>query len=321
MTKKKIIIDCDPGQDDAIALLLAFASLDYLEILGITTVAGNVQLKSTQRNARLLCEMFGQNRIPVFAGCEKPLFRKLVTAEEYHGIEGLNGIPIYEPKKKLEAQHAVDFIIEKLMGSDDHSIYMVGIAPLTNIGMAILKKPEIVTKIKEIVLMGGSYKEGGNITAAAEFNFYVDPHAANIVLTCGCPVTIFGLDATHQTRVTKDIFEKMQMIKQSKAKEVLITSIEYFNKAYKDIYNQDAAPIHDVLTICYLLNPSIFHGIKRNISVETVSELTMGASIVDEWDLSKKSQNATWITNVDKKAFFELLQERITNFNLTTAST
>jgi len=301
--------------------MLAFASFDQLDILGITTVAGNVQLNSTQRNARLLCEMFGQNRIPVFAGCEKPLFRKLVTAEEYHGIDGLNGVSIYEPQKKLESQHAVDFIIDKLMSSEDFSIYIVGIAPLTNIGMALVKNPKIITKIKEIVIMGGSYKEGGNITAAAEFNFYVDPHAADIVLNCGCPITIFGLDVTHQTRITKKIFNKLQNIKQSKAKEVLITSIEYFNKAYKEIYNQNAAPIHDVLTICYLLNPSIFLGIKRNVSIETISELTMGASIIDEWMLSKKKPNATWITNVNKDAFIDLLIEKISNSNLTTSST
>lgn len=305
--QKKVIIDCDPGQDDLIALMLAFAAPENIELLGITTVAGNVRLGSTQRNARLICEIFGRNNIPVFSGCEKPMIRNLVTAEEYHGVNGLNGIEIFEPQKKIENMHAVNFIISKLKESEDDSIYLVGIAPLTNIAMALVQEPAISKKIHEIIVMGGSYKEGGNVTAAAEFNFYVDPHAAEIVLNCGRPITIFGLDATHQARVCPEYFSAIKQMPKTMAQNILETSIHYFNKAYKEIYDQDSAPIHDVLTIAYLINPSLFSGIKKRIWVETTSELTLGASVVDEWGFSKKEPNATWITKVDVAGFFDLL--------------
>jgi inosine-uridine nucleoside N-ribohydrolase len=309
--KDKIIIDCDPGQDDAIALMMAFSSMDKLELLGITTVAGNVQLDKTQRNARLICEMIGVIDIPVFAGCEKPLFRNLVTAEEYHGKNGLNGLDIFDPGIPLQNQNAVQFIIDTLEKSEDHSMKIIGIGPLTNIAMVILQAPKIKRKIKEIIIMGGSYFEGGNVTAAAEFNFYVDPHAADIVLNSGIPVTVFGLDATHQARVSKKIRGKMDSFPNTVGLNILKVSIDYFQKAYMDIYGQEEPPIHDVLTIAYLLEPKLFQGINCNVSIETNSELTMGASIVDYWNLTNKKKNVFWINKVNTSGFFDLLLEKI----------
>lgn len=196
------IIDCDPGQDDAIALLLALASPEELHLLGITTVAGNVPLSITQRNARLICDIVGKT-VPVYAGCERPMVRSLVTAEEYHGANGLNGVEIYEPERALEKEDAITFLTKTLKQADDDSITLVCIAPLTNIAMTLIQTPDVALKIREIVIMGGSVREAGNVTAAAEFNFYVDPHAVDVVLKCGRPITIFGLDATHQARVTQ----------------------------------------------------------------------------------------------------------------------
>lgn len=305
------IIDCDPGQDDAIALLLALASPEELHLLGVTTVAGNVQLSMTQRNARLICEMVGKTSVPVYAGCERPMVRNLVTAEEYHGANGLNGIEIYEPERALEQENAISFLTQTLEQADDNGITLVCIAPLTNIAMTLIQTPEVALKIREIVIMGGSVREAGNITAAAEFNFYVDPHAVDVVLKCGRPLTIFGLDATHQARVSQRWRERIDDLPNSPATHLLKTSVDYFTRAYKDIYGQDTAPIHDVLAVAYLLEPTLFSGLYRNVRIELTSELTMGATVVDTWGFSEASANATWITEVDVEGLFSLLLKRI----------
>lgn len=304
------IIDCDPGQDDAVALLLALASPEELHLLGITTVAGNVQLSMTQRNARLICEMIGKTDVPVYAGCERPMVRDLVTAEEYHG---LNGIEIYEPILPLEQENAVNFLIRTLEQADDDSIVLVCIAPLTNVAMMLIQSPHVAAKIREIVIMGGSVREGGNITAAAEFNFYVNPHAVDVVIKCGRPITIFGLDATHQARVSESWRERMDDLPNSPATHLLKTSVDYFTRAYRDIYGRDTAPIHDVLAVAYLLEPTLFSGFHRNVRIELTSELTMGATVVDTWGFSEASANAIWVTEVDVEELFSLLLRRISS--------
>jgi purine nucleosidase len=203
MTRRKIIIDCDPGQDDAVMLLLALACRDEFDILGITTVAGNVPLDLTERNARIICELAGVTDIPVFAGCEKPIRRQLITAENVHGKNGIDGMEIYQPDMPLQTMHAVDFIIETLLKADDDSVTLVPTGPLTNIGQAIAREPDILPKINEIVLMGGAMREGGNYSPCAEFNILVDPDAAKLVLRCGRPLTIAPLDVTHQANVSR----------------------------------------------------------------------------------------------------------------------
>ena len=309
---KKVIIDCDPGQDDAIALMLAHAAKDKMEVLGITTVAGNVQLKMTQRNARLICDMIGWTDAKVYAGSDSPLVRDLVTAEEYHGENGLNGIEIYEPSVPLQEKEAVNFIIDSLEEAGDGEITLVGIGPLTNIALVLTAAPHIKSKIKEIVIMGGSYLEGGNVTPAAEFNFYVDPHAAREVMDSGVPITVFGLDATHKARVSRKTMERIYDMPESPQTDILADSILYFAKAYKEIYSQAEPPIHDVLTIAYLIDPTLFSGRHCNLSVETDSELTLGQSVVDYWRLTDKIENVYWIDQVDKTGFFNLLIDRIT---------
>lgn len=313
MQKRKVIIDCDTGQDDAIALLLALASPE-LEILGITTVAGNVQLAVTQRNTRMICQMVGRDDVKVYAGCEQPLQRKLVTAEEYHGVNGLNGLEIFEPSLPLQDKHAVKFMVDTLEAAAENEITLIAIAPLTNIATVIQSAPDLLPKIKEIVIMGGSARELGNVTPMAEFNIYVDPHAAKIVLECGRPITLLGLDATHQARMDETWQKRMGALKLSKAAEILRVSVEYFNKVYLDIYNQPTGPIHDVLTVAYLIRPELFTGQQLNVSVETESELTMGITVVDVWGFSGKVKNVNWITEVDKDGLFELLLERVARF-------
>ena len=204
MIKRKIIIDTDPGQDDAVAIFVALASPDELEVLGITAVAGNVPLELTQKNARIVCELANRSDMRVFAGCDRPLGRRLVTAEHVHGKTGLDGPSLPDPKMPLQDEHAVDFIIRSLREAAPRTITLCPLGPLTNIATAFQKAPDIVPMVQEIVLMGGAYFEVGNITPTAEFNIYVDPEAADIVFKSGAPIVVLPLDVTQKALVTKD---------------------------------------------------------------------------------------------------------------------
>ncbi|MBF0280853.1 MAG: nucleoside hydrolase [SAR324 cluster bacterium] len=309
MKKTKIIIDCDPGLDDAINLLLAFGSPDELEILGITTVAGNVAGELTFLNARIICQLAGFPETKVYRGCTRPLLRDLVTAGEFHGETGLLGVEIFEPETPIQPQHGVDFIIETLLSAEE-TLTLVPTGPLTNIAMAILKEPEILPKIGEIVLMGGSASAGGNVTPAAEFNIFVDPHAADVVFKCGRPLVLMGLDVTHQAQITGAHVSQLADLNKPVAgfAQTLINSIR---QPYLKRYGQDTAPLHDPCTIAYLLKPDLFSGKTVNVAVETQSELCMGATIVDDRQRTERPFNATWMTGLDAEAFFHLILERI----------
>ena len=310
MAPRPIIIDCDPGQDDALMLLLALASPEQLDVLGITTVAGNVPLELTQRNGRLICEMAGKNDTRVFAGCARPLTRDLVTAENVHGKSGIDGVEIYEPKLPLQPQHAVDFIIETLLAADDRSITLVPTGPFTNIAAAFIKEPAIVPKIDEIVLMGGGFREGGNVTPAAEFNVYVDPHAAHVVFTCGRPITVMSLDVTHQALTSPARLDAISAIGTDVARNVR-EMLEFYDRHDIEKYGGDGGPLHDPCTIAFLLQPDLFAGKEVHVAVEIGSELTMGATVVDYWGVTGEPPNATWIHSVDADGFFALLTERL----------
>jgi purine nucleosidase len=310
MKKRKIIIDCDPGQDDAVMLLLALACPDEFDILGITTVAGNVPLDLTQRNARIMCELAGRTDVPVFAGCEKPLRRPLITAENVHGKTGIDGVEIYEPAMPLQDKHAVDFIIETLLDAETDSITLVPTGPLTNIGSAIEQQPGILGKIREIVLMGGAMREGGNTTPCAEFNILEDPDAAQIVMHCGRPLTIVPLDATHQALVSQRRIEQIRALA-TPVGTAVVGMMEFFNRFDSEKYGSEGAPLHDPCTIAYLLKPELFKGKMCNVEVETESPLTMGHTAVDFWDVTDRSPNANWIYQVDADGFFALLIERL----------
>jgi len=310
MTRKKIIIDCDPGQDDAVMLLLALSCPDEFDILGITTVAGNVPLNLTQRNARIICELAGVTDIPVFAGHAKPMRRDLITAENVHGKTGIDGIEIYEPELAIQDQHGVDFIIETLLAADDDSITMVPIGPLTNIGQAINRQPDILPKIREIVLMGGAMREGGNTTPCAEFNILVDPDAAKIVMRCGRPISVVPLDTSHQALVTRQRIELFCGLNSTKG-DAIVSMMEFFNRFDIEKYGFQGAPLHDPCTIAYLLKPALFKGKMCNLEVETESELTLGHTAVDFWAVTERAKNVNWLYEVDADGYFALLVERI----------
>jgi purine nucleosidase len=310
---RKIIIDCDPGQDDAVALLLAFASPDELELLGITTVGGNVPLALTQRNARMLCDIAGMRDVRVYAGCAEPLQRSLQTAEYIHGATGINGLEVFEPVTPLQPEHAVDFIIKTLLAADETGITLVPTGPLSNIATAINKEPAILPHIERIVLMGGAMREGGNRTPSAEFNILVDPHAADIVFRCGRPITAFGLDVTHQVLSTRDRVERIRALDNPVA-TATADMLSFFDRYDTVKYASRGAPLHDPCTVAWLLQPELFTGKDCNISVETQSELTMGHTAVDFWHVTDRAVNATWIHSVDAPGFYDLLIARLARF-------
>ncbi len=306
--QKTLIIDCDPGQDDAVMLLLALASPDEFHIAGITTVAGNVPLALTERNARIICELAGRTDVPVYAGCGRPMKRELFTAENVHGKTGLVGIEIYQPHMPLQEQHAVDFIIDTLSNAKDESITLVPTGPLTNIATAIERCPEILPKISEIVLMGGAMREGGNSTPSAEFNIFVDPDAAQIVMQCGRPLTIAGLDLTHQVLVSANRLNAFRSL-DSRVGDSIASMLDFFNRFDTEKYHSEGAPLHDPCTIAYLLKPELFTGKLCNVEVETHSALTRGHTAVDFWGVSGKPKNANWLYQVDADGFFDLLRQ------------
>ena len=307
---RKIIIDTDPGQDDAVAILLALASPEELDVLGVVAVAGNVGLHHNASNARKVVELSGRTDVPVYAGCARPMRRHLVTAEHVHGETGLNGPDLPEPTMPLQAQHGVDFIIETLMNAEPRTITLCTLGPLTNIAMALVKQPTIAERIQEIVMMGGAYFEVGNITPAAEFNIYVDPEAADVVMRCGAPITILPLDVTHMIQSTPARLDAIKALnsKTGDAVHAMLTFSETFDLQK---YGWEGAPLHDPTVIAYLLKPDLFEGRHCNVTIETASELTMGMTVVDYWHVSGRSYNANYLRSGDAEGFYALLMERL----------
>jgi purine nucleosidase len=310
MPKRKLIIDTDPGQDDAVAILTALASPEDFDVLGIVAIAGNVGLANNSKNALKVVELSGRTDVPVYAGCPGPLRRKLETAEHVHGDTGLNGPDLPEPKIALQQQHGVDFIVETLLAHEPKTVTLATLGPLTNIAMALVKAPEIASRIAEIVMMGGAYFEVGNITPAAEFNIYVDPEAADIVMRCGAPITVMPLDVTHQMRSTPPRIAAFRAL--GNRAGMAVAEMLSFSEGF-DLrkYGWDGAPLHDPTVIAYLLAPGLFEGRACNVAIETVSELTRGMTVTDYWHVTDRPHNATFVRFGDAEGFYRLLTERL----------
>lgn len=306
---RKIIIDTDPGQDDAIALLLAAASPE-LELLGVTTVAGNVPLALTTLNARKVLELSGRRDVPICAGADRPLDVPLVTAEHVHGDTGLNGVDLPEPTLALDGRHAVDFIVQTLRESEAGSVTLCPLGPLTNIALALRQAPDIAPRIRRIVLMGGGFFEGGNVTPAAEFNFYVDPRAAHKVFTSGVPITMAPLDVTHEVLTTAARIAAIRALG-NRAGTVAAAWMEFFERYDEEKYGQDGGPLHDPCVIAFLLRPELFTSRDCNVRIETQSELTRGMSVIDWWGVTGLAANAQVLRHADADGFFALLTERL----------
>lgn len=307
--RRKIIIDTDPGQDDAVAILLALAS-DELEVLGITAVAGNVPLPLTELNTRKICELAGRPDILVFAGCAAPLVRKLVTAEHVHGRTGLDGPDLPSPQMPLQTQNAIDFIVETLTTHPAGTVTLCPLGPLTNIAAALQKAPEIAGKIQEIVLMGGAYFQVGNITPAAEFNIYVDPEAADIVLKSGVPIVMVPLDVTHKALATRPRVDAFRALN-TRVGTAVADLTDFFERYDIQKYGSEGAPLHDPCVIAYLLDPKLFSGRHINVEVEITSPLTLGMTVADWWRVTDRKANALFLGDIHTEGFYRLLTERL----------
>ena len=308
-TARKIIIDTDPGQDDAVAILLALASPE-IEVVGITAVAGNVPLALTQKNVRKTCELAGRPDIKVFAGADRPLLRTLVTAEYVHGKTGLDGPDLPEPQMPLQDEHAVDFIIDTVMAHEPGQITLCLLGPQTNAALALMREPQLATRLREIVLMGGGFFEGGNATPAAEFNIYVDPHAAKRVFESGIPIVMMPLDVTHKALTKRDRVARFRALGTA-AGIATAQLLDFFERFDERKYGTDGGPLHDPCVIAWLLKPELFFGKQCNVCIETMSELTKGMTVVDWWHVTNREPNALVMRDIDADGFFDLLVERI----------
>jgi len=306
---RKIIIDTDPGQDDAVAILLALASPE-LDVLGITAVAGNVPLSLTEKNARIICELADRTDVKIYAGCEAPMGRKLVTAEHVHGKTGLDGIDLPEPHMLLQDGHAVDFIIETLRAEPAGTVTLCPLGPLTNIGEAFAKAPDIIEKVQQIVLMGGAYFEVGNITPAAEFNIYVDPEAADIVFKSRIDLVVMPLDVTHKALTTRPRIDALRAIG-SKVGDAVASWTDFFERFDMAKYGSEGAPLHDPTVIAYLLDPKLFSGRHINVEIEVLSDLTRGMTVADWWRVTDRTPNALFIGDLHADGFYALLTDRL----------
>ena len=310
MAPRKIIIDTDPGQDDAVAILLALASPEDIDVLGVVAVAGNVPLPLTEKNARIVCELAGRSDTKVFAGQSEPINRKLVTAEHVHGKTGLDGPKMADPTMPLQDKDGVEFIIETLRAEPSGTVTLCPLGPLTNIATAFQRAPDVIERVQEIVLMGGAYFQVGNITPAAEFNIYVDPEAAKIVFGSGVKITVMPLDVTHKALTTRPRVEAFRSIG-NRAGQMVAEWTDFFERFDKEKYGSEGAPLHDPCVIAYLIRPELFTGRFVNVEIETESELTLGMTVADWWRVSGRKPNAMFMGDLDADGFFSLLTERL----------
>ena len=307
---RSIIIDTDPGIDDAVAILLALAAPEELAVLGIVAVAGNLPLAACARNLRQICELAGRPDLAVYAGCARPLLRPLATASGIHRDALRERLQLPEPAMPLKAPHGVDFLIESLRAGESGAVTLCALGPLTDIAMALVKAPDIATRIGELVIMGGAGFEIGNVTPAAEFNIHVDPHAAEIVLACGVPITMIPLDATHQVLSTPARIAALRALG-NRCGPAVAALLAAFEETRTARFGARGTALHDPCVVAYLLRPALFSGRIINVAVETASPLTIGMTVIDWWGVTGRPANARFITTVDAEGFYELLSEKL----------
>jgi len=307
MPAQPIVIDCDPGQDDAVAILLALGSSEDLELLAVTTAAGNVPLALTQENARKIVALAGRTEVPVYAGCDRPLVRPLVTAEYVHGRTGLDGADLPAPPQPLATGHAVTAIIDLVRGHPDKTVTLCPVGPMTNIALAMRLAPDIVPRIRQIVLMGGAIGLG-NITPAAEFNVYVDPHAADVVFRSGVPLVMHGLDVTHQALCTRPRMDRIAALGTAAAGVVhgMLTFYGRHNHG-----TGGGPPLHDPCAIAYVIRPELFGGRDCHVEIDLSGGPGTGRTLVDWHNVTPQRPNCRVIDRIDADGFFDLLTERL----------
>ncbi len=305
---QSLIIDCDPGVDDAVALLLAFASPE-LDLKGVTTVGGNVPIGKTSRNARIIRQIAGREDVPVFAGAARPLRRDPGDAADFHGPEGLGDLETFEPDAPAAEGSAIDAIVRIVMSEPEGTVAVAVLGPMTNLALALRAGPTLAARLGPVVVMGGARSEGGNITPSAEFNIWADPDAAAEVFASGCTVVAFGLDATHQVRATENRIATLEAVETPSARTAAIT-LRFSQRVERRIVGWDAAPLHDPCTIAWMLKPELFELRPCRIEVETESELTRGHTAV-EFRIDPASARHLWATSADGQGVFDLITDRL----------
>ena len=298
-----IVVDCDPGHDDAIAILLALASPE-VDVRGVTTVAGNQTLEKTTRNALKVLELAGRGDIPVAAGADRPLRRELRTAAHVHGETGLDGPDLPEPATAPVSVHAADFLADLL----EPGVVLVPTGPLTNVALLFQRHPEVKERLQRIVWMGGAMGEG-NVTPAAEFNAFVDPEAAAVVFASGVEVTMIGLDITHKALFTRPHADRLRDT--GEAGRAVAELSDFFQRFHENRYGFDGSPIHDALAVAEVIDPALVTALECNVEIETASQFCDGRTVVDRWHVTDRPRNARVGVDVDAERFLELLVERI----------
>lgn len=309
---KKIILDCDPGHDDAVAILLALGNPN-IDLIGVTTVGGNQSLEKVTFNARSVLHKAGHDEIPVFAGCDRPLIREPEVAATIHGETGLDGVELPEPTRPLEKEHAVNWIIDTIMNSEPQSITLVPTGPLTNIALAMRLEPRIVDRVKEVVLMGGGYHVG-NWSAVAEFNVKIDPEAAHIVFNGSWPLTMIGLDLTHQALCTPAAQKQVESVGTDLA--MFVSGLmDFFRKSYQEDQDFIDPPVHDPCTVAYLIDPSVITTRRCPLDVEIRGDLTLGMTVADLRgpEPAPEECNKQVAVHLDHKKFWDLITDAIRN--------
>ena len=308
MTPIPIILDCDPGHDDAIALLLALASPE-LELLGVTTVAGNQTLAKTTANAIRTLELIGRTDVKVAAGADRPLVREARVAAEVHGESGLDGPDLPPAQGAPLEQHAVDFLVERLAAAD-RPVTLVPVGPLTNIALLLARSPSSAEKVERVVVMGGAIAEG-NVTPAAEFNIWADPEAAQRVFSSGLDVTMIGLDVTHKALLMPERVEELRAV--GHVGRVVAELFDFYHRFHEQIYGFRGSPVHDAVAVAQVLRPELVETLVRNVEIDCGSELCRGRTVVDLWRRTGREPNAHVGVGVDADGFIDLLVERISS--------
>lgn len=307
-----VILDCDPGHDDAIALILALASPE-LKVLAVTTSAGNQTPDKTLNNALRILTLLGRDDIPVAAGAPKPLARELIIADNVHGESGLDGPTLPDPAFAPVAMTALE-LMAKCLRESPEPVTLVPTGPLTNIALLLAAHPELKSKIARIVLMGGAAGPG-NWTPAAEFNIYVDPEAADMVFKSGLPITMCGLDVTHEAQVMDEDIARVRAITNPVA-QCVAGLLDFFMIYHRDPkWGFAGAPLHDPCTIAWLLAPALFHGVECRVDIETGGTHTSGMTVVDRYGLTGKAANALVLLGLDRAGFIDLLVTRLRAFD------
>jgi len=307
---RKIIIDTDPGQDDAFALLFALGSPAELEVVGVTTVGGNVPLKLTTENALKVVELAGRADVPVYAGCAGPMVKTLMTAEYVHGPTGMDGADLPAPSGAAQDEHAVNYLVRTIMAAPEGELTVCTLGPMTNLAMAMVIEPRIIPRLREVVLMGGGFFQGGNATPAAEFNIFVDPHAAHVVFESGVPVTMCPIDCTYTAEMTVEWLDRLRATGKRAAIEAA-NMADFYRQYGSHKFATTARPIHDACVTGYLLAPEIYEQRQCNVTIDIVSPETIGMTVVDWWHVTGRRRNCNVLRRIDPAPFFELMLERI----------